>query len=70
MAINLVRFDSVIYDSKAGTVAIGVGLSWDEVYKRLEPYAVNVVGGRVAGVGVAGLVLGGGWFYFIFFWSM
>jgi FAD/FMN-containing dehydrogenase len=35
-------------------------LIWDEVYAALEPHGVNVVGGRVSGVGVGGFVLGGG----------
>ena len=34
---------------------------WDDVYTALEPYNVNVVGGRVTGVGVAGFTLGGGY---------
>ncbi|KAH9930868.1 FAD-binding domain-containing protein [Fomitopsis serialis] len=36
------------------------GNIWDDVYSALEPYSVNVVGGRVTGVGVAGFTLGGG----------
>jgi hypothetical protein len=45
---------------KSGTVHVGAGLTWDQVYVVLELTAVNVVGGRVPGVGVAGLTLGGG----------
>jgi len=33
---------------------------WDQVYEILAPTGVNVVGGRIPGVGVAGLTLGGG----------
>jgi hypothetical protein len=44
----------------SGTVEVGAGLTWDQVYEVLEPTGVNVVGGRVFGVGVAGLTLGGG----------
>ena len=54
------RFSDVIYDSEAQTVVIGAGLVWDDVYAALEPHGVNVVGGRISGVGVAGLTLGGG----------
>jgi FAD/FMN-containing dehydrogenase len=43
-----------------GTVEVGAGLTWDQVYVALRPAGVNVVGGRVPGVGVAGLTLGGG----------
>ena len=48
------------YDASAGTATIGAGLIWDDVYAGLEQYDVNVVGGRVTGVGVAGFTLGGG----------
>lgn len=34
---------------------------WDDVYTVLEPHNVNIVGGRVSGVGVAGFTLGGGY---------
>lgn len=54
------RFSEVEVDVPAGTVDIGAGLIWDDVYAALEPHGVNVVGGRVTGVGVAGFTLGGG----------
>ena len=56
------RFSEVSYNSTAQTVTIGAGLIWDDVYMVLEPYGVNVVGGRVSGVGVGGFTLGGGKF--------
>jgi FAD/FMN-containing dehydrogenase len=56
------RFDKVVYDAASGTATFGAGLVWDDVYEALEPYGVNVVGGRVTGVGVAGFTLGGGKF--------
>ncbi|EIM87246.1 FAD-binding domain-containing protein [Stereum hirsutum FP-91666 SS1] len=59
--ISMSRFGEVIYDEAASTVEIGAGLIWDDVYEALAPYAVNVVGGRVTGVGVAGFTLGGGY---------
>ncbi|KAJ7183741.1 FAD-binding domain-containing protein [Mycena filopes] len=59
--ISMTRFSNVAYDALSGTVAIGSGLIWDEVYEALEPLGVNVVGGRVSGVGVAGFTLGGGY---------
>ncbi len=58
--IAMYRFSQVEYDAVAQTVAIGTGLIWDDVYAALDPLGVNVVGGRVAGVGVAGFALGGG----------
>ncbi|KAJ7727587.1 FAD-binding domain-containing protein [Mycena metata] len=61
--ISMTRFSSVAYDAASATVTIGTGLVWDDVYEALAPYGVNVVGGRVTGVGVAGFTLGGGYSY-------
>jgi FAD/FMN-containing dehydrogenase len=54
------RFIKTKVDFMSGTVAVGAGLTWDQVYATLEPTGVNVIGGRITGVGVAGLTLGGG----------
>lgn len=54
------RFNETKVNSASGTVDIGAGLTWDQVYAALEPTGVNVIGGRIPGVGVAGLTLGGG----------
>ncbi|KAF4610652.1 hypothetical protein D9613_006783 [Agrocybe pediades] len=59
--ISMARFSAVTYDAATQTVEVGAGLKWDDVYEALEPYNVNVVGGRVSGVGVAGFTLGGGY---------
>ncbi|KAH9842438.1 FAD dependent oxidoreductase [Rhodofomes roseus] len=58
--IAMSRFSGVTYDVSTGIASIGAGNIWDDVYSALEPYSVNVVGGRVSGVGVAGFTLGGG----------
>ena len=58
--IALSRFNSIKVNAKTGTVEVGPGLTWDQVYKSLGPTGVNVIGGRVPGVGVSGLTLGGG----------
>ena len=55
------RFQNLIYDQSKQTVDLGAGLIWDDAYGALDPYNVTVVGGRINGVGVAGLVLGGGY---------
>lgn len=54
------RFNQTIYNAASGTADIGTGQVWDDVYSALAPSNVNVVGGRVTGVGVAGFTLGGG----------
>ncbi|KAJ7627287.1 FAD dependent oxidoreductase [Roridomyces roridus] len=59
--ITMTRFSGVTYDAASETATIGTGLVWDSVYEALEPFGVNVVGGRVSGVGVAGFTLGGGY---------
>ncbi|KAG6834621.1 hypothetical protein H0H93_008524, partial [Arthromyces matolae] len=59
--ISMSRFSEVTYDATSQTAVIGAGLIWDDVYTALAPYGVNVVGGRVTGVGVAGFTLGGGY---------
>ncbi|KAI0700209.1 FAD-binding domain-containing protein [Cytidiella melzeri] len=59
--IAMSRFNEVTYDANSQTATVGTGLIWDDVYEALEPFGVNVVGGRVTGVGVAGFSLGGGY---------
>ncbi|KAJ7621508.1 FAD-binding domain-containing protein [Mycena polygramma] len=61
--LSMARFNQVIFHAESQTVDIGSGLVWDQVYADLEPYNVSVVGGRATGVGVAGLLLGGGYSY-------
>ncbi|KAF6749946.1 FAD-binding domain-containing protein [Ephemerocybe angulata] len=59
--ISLNGFRTIEYNAIAKTVEFGTGLKWEEVYAALDPHGVSVVGGRVAGVGVGGLTLGGGY---------
>ena len=58
--ISMTRFKDIKVDTTAATVEVGAGLTWDPVYAALESYGITVVGGRIPGVGVAGLTLGGG----------
>lgn len=57
--IDFSKMRDFSYDSNAGTVSVGPGLRWGEVYNMSEPYGVAPMGGRVYHVGT-GLVLGGG----------
>ncbi|KAI0634577.1 FAD-binding domain-containing protein [Trametes polyzona] len=59
--IAMYKFNEVKYHADQNLAEVGSGLVWDDVYEALAPYAVNVVGGRVSGVGVAGFTLGGGY---------
>ncbi|KAH8979805.1 FAD-binding domain-containing protein [Lactarius akahatsu] len=61
--ISLARFDKTAINSTSGTVELGPGLTWDQVYTALDPAGVNVIGARIPGVGVAGVTLGGGFSY-------
>jgi FAD/FMN-containing dehydrogenase len=58
--IAMTRFSQVVVNKTASLVEVGAGLIWDDVYKALDGTGLNVVGGRVSGVGVAGFTLGGG----------
>jgi FAD/FMN-containing dehydrogenase len=58
--IAMTRFNEIKVNSTCGTVEVGAGLTWDKVYEVLQPTGVSVVGGRILGVGVSGLTLGGG----------
>ncbi|KAK0184493.1 hypothetical protein F5146DRAFT_1170387 [Armillaria mellea] len=52
--IAMTRFNEVTYDSATQTAVIGAGNIWDDVYDILNAQSVNVVGGRVTEIGVAG----------------
>jgi hypothetical protein len=56
----MTRFNDIVIREDYQTVEVGAGLTWTDVYKYLVPKGLNVVGGRLNGVGVAGLTLGGG----------
>jgi FAD/FMN-containing dehydrogenase len=58
--ISMSRFNDTKINFKSGTVEIGAGLKWGQVYAALEPTRVSVVGARFHDVGVAGSTLGGG----------
>ncbi|KAI1384278.1 putative oxidoreductase [Hypoxylon trugodes] len=60
VTIDLSRLESIHLSSDKSIVSIGVGATWDAVYAKLDPLGLSVAGGRVGGVGIGGLVLGGG----------
>lgn len=59
--ISLRRLSQVDISSDKSTVKIGMGLTWADVYKKIQGTGINVVGGRVPGPGVGGYTLGGGY---------
>ncbi|KAI0036361.1 FAD-binding domain-containing protein [Vararia minispora EC-137] len=59
--IAMSALNAVVLHANESTVDIGAGCLWDDVYEALDGTGVNVVGGRVSGVGMAGFTLGGGY---------
>ncbi|EGY23656.1 hypothetical protein VD0002_g7316 [Verticillium dahliae] len=60
VTISLEALNDVTVSASRKTVSIGPGNRWIDVTRKLDPLGLAVVGGRVAEVGVAGLLLGGG----------
>lgn len=62
VTIDLRAMDAISLSTDHKVTSAGAGSSWDDIYKKLQPMNLTVVGGRVAGLGVGGLTTGG-WFY-------
>lgn len=60
VTIDLSGIDSIRPSPDKSIVSVGVGTTWDAIYTKLDPLGLSVAGGRIAGVGVGGLVIGGG----------
>jgi FAD/FMN-containing dehydrogenase len=58
--IAMSELNDIVLSPDSTTIDIGAGCLWDDVYAALNGTGVNVVGGRVSGVGMAGFTLGGG----------
>ena len=63
----MTRFKDIVINEEEGTVEIGAGLIWTEVFSYLVPKGLNVVGGRLVGVGVGGFIVGGGRLALLFY---
>ncbi|KAM3451210.1 hypothetical protein MY3296_005466 [Beauveria thailandica] len=59
--ISLTRLTQIHLSQDKSTVEVGLGNTWVDVYVALNGTGVNAVGGRVAGPGVGGVTLGGGY---------
>ena len=64
--LNDLRQVEVIQDESV--TKVGAGNRWLDVYSRLDPMGLSVVGGRVADIGVGGLILGGERHKCIYIW--
>ncbi|TVY86192.1 Bifunctional solanapyrone synthase, partial [Lachnellula willkommii] len=64
VTIDLRGLNSIDVNAENSSASVGIGNTWDSVYTKLDSLGLSVAGGRVAGVGVGGLTLGGGISYF------
>lgn len=59
VTIDLSSFTDVSVSADRKVTSAGGGTRWVGIYSKLDPMGLAVVGGRVFGVGIAGLTLGG-----------
>ena len=64
VTIDLKYLNSITVAPDRKTVSVGAGNRWINVSEALDPLGLAVVGGRAAGVGVGGVILGGGISFF------
>lgn len=64
ITIDLLNLNEVVVSEDKTEVFVGAGNRWYDVYSKLDPIGISVVGGRVADIGVGGLTLGGGISFF------
>ncbi|OBT52793.1 hypothetical protein VE04_06556 [Pseudogymnoascus sp. 24MN13] len=64
IAIDLAKLNQVTVSADKTQTSVGAGNVWYDVYKKLEPMGLSVIGGRVSAIGVGGLTLGGGVSFF------
>jgi len=57
--IDLAAINQVTVASSKAITSVGPGARWLDVYSKLDTLGLSVVGGRVATVGVGGLIIGG-----------
>ncbi|KAI9648500.1 hypothetical protein NHQ30_003135 [Ciborinia camelliae] len=60
ITIDLRNINAVEVNESRDIVSVGGGAIWGQVYDKLDPMGLSVVGGHVYDVGVGGFTLGGG----------
>ncbi|KAF5873791.1 putative fad- protein [Botrytis fragariae] len=60
VTIDLTLMDTLSLNRDGSMVSVGAGSIWSKIYIQLEQRNLTVLGGRVAGIGVGGLLIGGG----------
>lgn len=54
------RFMNAVTVNQAKTVvSVGAGALWGDVYSKMDPMGLAVIGGRAISIGVGGLLTGG-----------
>ncbi|RDW59488.1 FAD binding-containing protein [Coleophoma cylindrospora] len=64
MTIDLINLNQITVAANKTQTSVGPGNRWYDVYTRLDPMGLSVIGGRVSDIGVGGLTLGGGISFF------
>ncbi|KFY43930.1 hypothetical protein V494_01751 [Pseudogymnoascus sp. VKM F-4513 (FW-928)] len=64
IAIDLAKLNQVTVSADKKQTSVGPGNVWYDVYTKLDPMGLSVIGGRVSAIGVGGLTLGGGVSFF------
>ncbi|KAF7901651.1 uncharacterized protein EAF01_006950 [Botrytis porri] len=60
VVIDLSNLDEINISSDRTEVSVGAGTLWSNLYPVMDAAEIGVIGGRVVGIGVGGLTLGGG----------
>lgn len=60
VVIDLSNLDQIKISSDKTEVSVGAGTLWSNLYPVTDAAKIGVIGGRVVGIGVGGLTLGGG----------
>lgn len=64
VSIDMRKMNMVEPSDDLAIVRAGAGNLWGNVYQKLAPYNLTVIGGRMGGVGLGGYTVGGGLAYF------
>ncbi|OAA43252.1 FAD binding domain-containing protein [Metarhizium rileyi] len=64
LTLDLRNLNQVAVSADKKQTLVGAGNVWYDVYTKLQPMGLTVIGGRVSAIGVGGLTLGGGISFF------
>jgi hypothetical protein len=59
MTIDLKNLNTLEISSDRTVTRVGTGNRWEDVYSKLDPMSLAVIGGRNGDIGTGGLTLGG-----------